>query len=64
MSRGSFGFEEVGALSLKGKAEPVRAWRLVADSEVEARRLTGSLVGREPERALIEELVGTVAGGE
>jgi len=64
LSRDSFAFEEVGALSLKGKAEPVRAWRLVAESEVDARRLTGSLVGREPERALIGELVGSVAGGD
>ena len=64
LGRDSFSFEEVGALTLKGKPEPVRAWRLVAESEADTARVTGSLVGREHERALIGDLVAAVTGGE
>jgi adenylate cyclase len=64
LSRDSFRFEEVGALTLKGKAEPVRAWRLVGQGGAETANGSGSLVGREREHALIGELVTAVAGGE
>src|SRR5438105_3542508 len=50
--------EPLGPLELKGKAEPVPAWRLlgvVAGAPAFARRLDSPLVGRERELALLEQ---------
>jgi class 3 adenylate cyclase len=48
--------EPVEALSLKGKREPVRAWRLVAVSTAAAeRRFDSPLVGRERELGALAE---------
>jgi adenylate cyclase len=41
-----FRFEPVGELRLKGKAEPVRAWRLVGERSRGRARSAASLVGR------------------
>ncbi len=50
--------EEVGPLELKGKSEPVAAWRLVGVVERAAgvsRRLDSPLVGRERELTVLQE---------
>jgi class 3 adenylate cyclase/tetratricopeptide (TPR) repeat protein len=57
--------EEVGPLSLKGKREPVRAFRLLdIDSAAPGwtRRLDSPLVGRERELALLEQSLERPAG--
>jgi class 3 adenylate cyclase/tetratricopeptide (TPR) repeat protein len=57
--------EPLGAVDMKGKSRPVRAWRVLAvvpGAEGWNRRLDSPLVGREPElqllRATFEESVG------
>jgi class 3 adenylate cyclase/tetratricopeptide (TPR) repeat protein len=55
--------ERLGDLVLKGKAEPVPAWRVIALTSDSARRRRASqlsLVGREREVALLEEIYGRV----
>jgi adenylate cyclase len=56
MARDDFEFESVGELTLKGKLEPVFAWKLLgrkqAAASVESRR---ELVGRESELAAVEQ---------
>jgi len=52
-----FEFESVGELELKGKAEPVPAWRLIGLRETRARRAT-ALIGRERELAELESALG------
>ena len=55
LARDAVEIEAVEPLSLKGKREPVPAWRLVAVSEGAERRFDSPLVGRETElRALAE----------
>src|SRR5436309_8444227 len=49
LTEGKFELEPVGELVLKGKAEPVWAWRLVGESQSEALRGPTTLVGRERE---------------
>ena len=56
--------EAVEPLSLKGKREPVLAWRLVAVSTAAAQRLFDSpLVGREREFSALAEAWERVCGG-
>jgi class 3 adenylate cyclase/tetratricopeptide (TPR) repeat protein len=53
--------EPLDPLSLKGKSEPVHAWRLLgvlAGAPAFARRLDSPLVGRERELALLEQAFG------
>src|SRR5437762_14160901 len=61
-----FRFEPVGELQLKGKAEPVLAWRLVGERERAPSRGAATLVGRERELAevalALEGSVVTVVG--
>jgi class 3 adenylate cyclase len=52
--RGAAELEPLGPLDLKGKAEPVKAFRLLAVHEVEGRTAPG-FVGRARELALVEE---------
>ena len=50
--------EEARPLDLKGKSQPVRAWRLLsvaAEARGVARRLTSPLVGRERELSLLRQ---------
>ncbi|MFF0414715.1 adenylate/guanylate cyclase domain-containing protein [Kitasatospora sp. NPDC004745] len=57
---------EVGPLRLKGKAEPVTAYRLVGLDEDDPellRRFDVPLVGRERELALLDAALARVAGG-
>ena len=60
-----FEFEPVGELTLKGKAEPVPAWRLLRERrEVDAiPRRTSPLVGREPELAEANAVISALAAG-
>ncbi len=66
----AFDFESLGALSLKGFAAPVTAWRLRGRQAVASRfhALHGDaltpFVGREAERALLWERWQTAADGE
>jgi class 3 adenylate cyclase/tetratricopeptide (TPR) repeat protein len=46
LAEDAFRFELVGELQLKGKAEPVRAWRLVGERSRARARSAASLVGR------------------
>src|SRR5207249_4877729 len=49
LAEGRFEVESVGELQLKGKAEPVQAWRLVGERPRARARGAASLVGRECE---------------
>src|SRR5439155_24183607 len=57
LAHGRVEVESVEPLDLKGKSEPVAAYRLVAVTagDVESRRLGGAFVGRERERRLLQE---------
>ncbi len=67
LARGRFELVSVGALELKGKGEPVPAWRLVGPAGVGARRartVVPHLVGRARESMSIAAAVAsTQAGG-
>jgi AAA ATPase domain/Adenylate and Guanylate cyclase catalytic domain len=57
--------EPVDDLNLKGKAEPVKAWRVVGvlrGAPSVARRFDSPLVGRERELALLQQTLERVAG--
>src|SRR5262249_29830904 len=54
-----FEFEPVGELTLKGKAEPVPAWRLLGERTGESADAGRAIFGREPELA-----VAAAAGGQ
>jgi adenylate cyclase len=58
LTEDDFEFEPVGQLTLKGRAEPVPAWRLVGRRRVRRRR-GEALIGREREL----DAVGTVLDG-
>jgi adenylate cyclase len=63
LTEADFEFEPVGELTLKGKAEPVPAWRLVRLRERRALATRAALIGREPELAVFEQaLAGLTAG--
>src|SRR5215210_2549808 len=63
-ARDDFEFEPVGELSLKGKLEPVQAWKLLGVRTAQRRRAATEgapeLVGREREVAAIEEALGSL----
>ena len=67
---GLFAFQDLGATSLKGFAEPVRAYRVLgegaAEGRFEALRAAGltPLVGREQELALLLDRWARAAAGE
>src|SRR5881394_516987 len=58
-----FEFEPVGELTLKGKSEPVPAWRLLGERDEPTRRTTSALIGREAELALADELLAELTDG-
>ncbi len=60
--QGAFDLESVGPLELKGKAEPVAAFRVVGERERVVRRLT-PLIGRDHELAALDEVFGELADG-
>jgi class 3 adenylate cyclase len=67
--RGFFATEPLGALSVKGKQEPISAWRVTAALgtrtrlEVEAERGLTPLVGRQHELAVLEACFARAAAG-
>ena len=63
LTEGAFEFEPVGELTLKGKAEPVPAWRLVGAREHGAPVVTSLLVGREREVAVVGEALADLRAG-
>jgi adenylate cyclase len=66
LTESTFEFEPVGDLTLKGKAEPVPAWRLVGRRTAPRRRdghRGASLVGRDRELAAIGDLLDALADG-
>jgi class 3 adenylate cyclase/tetratricopeptide (TPR) repeat protein len=61
-----FEFEPVGELTLKGKAEPVPAWRLLGRRTApapRARHRGATLVGRDRELAAIGDMLAALDGG-
>jgi adenylate cyclase len=58
-----FAFELAGELTLKGKAEPVRAWRLIGERP-RAERRRQAVFGRERELARLEQALERAAAGE
>ncbi|HEX2434110.1 MAG TPA: tetratricopeptide repeat protein [Gaiellaceae bacterium] len=61
-----FEFEPVGELTLKGKAEPVPAWRLLGRRTAPALRASHrgtTLVGRDRELAAIGDVLGALGDG-
>jgi adenylate cyclase len=59
-----FEFEPVGKLTLKGKAKPVPAWRLLSErGDAGRRRAASPLVGREEELAQAAGVIASVATG-
>jgi class 3 adenylate cyclase/tetratricopeptide (TPR) repeat protein len=62
----AFEFESVGELTLKGKAEPVPAWRLLGRRTAPARRAGhrgATLVGRDRELAAVGETLAALNEG-
>src|SRR5437899_7551575 len=55
--------EPVEPLVLKGKSEPVRAWRLLAITGETSRRHHAPMVGRERQRRLLPEAFANVRDG-
>jgi adenylate cyclase len=61
-----FEFEPVGELTLKGKAEPVPAWRLLGRRTAPAPRAShrgATLVGRDRELAAVGDMLAALNGG-
>jgi adenylate cyclase len=63
LTEDAFEFEPVGELTLKGKAKPVPAWRVVRARERGDGRAGAALVGRQHELAVVRAAVGALAGG-
>ncbi|MDX6490693.1 MAG: hypothetical protein QOD43_938, partial [Gaiellaceae bacterium] len=64
LTESEFTFEPVGELTLKGKAEPVPAWRLVGVQRTRRPATNGSLIGRDKELAQIDELLVKLGSGD
>ena len=62
LTRERFEFEPVGELTLKGKTEPVSAWRLVGAREAPARPRR-PLIGREEEVAAVVQALAAACEG-
>jgi class 3 adenylate cyclase/tetratricopeptide (TPR) repeat protein len=64
MARDVATVEAVAPVRVKGKAEPLAAWKLVdvAPAPLSARRLDSPLIGREQELALLEEVLHRAIG--
>jgi class 3 adenylate cyclase/tetratricopeptide (TPR) repeat protein len=65
-----FAFEAVGPLTVKGRTEPLPAWRLVSEREVSERASTGVLerstpfIGRNRELRALDELLQKAGHGD
>ena len=63
LTRLGFEFESVGELTLKGKSEPVQAWRLLGRKEAAEAAPPRRLVGREAELSTAQIALDEVAAG-
>jgi adenylate cyclase len=63
LTEADFEFEPVGELTLKGKAEPVPAWRLIGAREERASVARPALIGRETELAVVDDALRWLAQG-
>jgi class 3 adenylate cyclase/tetratricopeptide (TPR) repeat protein len=67
LAESRFEFESVGELTLKGKREPVSAWRLIGERtkgrSATRKGVSTELVGREPELATLTEALERLAHG-
>jgi class 3 adenylate cyclase/tetratricopeptide (TPR) repeat protein len=63
LTENDFDFEPVGELTLKGKAEPVPAWRLVGERQRGAVAGRRTLVGREAELAVVDQALAELDAG-
>ena len=62
LTEGKFELEPVGELTLKGKSEPVSAWRLIGERRAAPKRLS-RLIGRERELENLETTLRALANG-
>jgi len=63
LTSSGFEFEPVGELTLKGKTEPVRAWRLVGERR-ELARTSEPLFGRHAELESLTDRIGALQEGD
>jgi adenylate cyclase len=63
LTEGAFDFEPVGELTLKGKSEPVAAWRLLRERAERRPVVRPSLIGREKELRLVHEVLEVLRDG-
>ena len=63
LARERFEFEPIGELTLKGKAEPVPAWRLVGERVAPTHVVASPLVGRDAELAQGTAAINALIGG-
>jgi adenylate cyclase len=63
LTEADFEFEPIGELTLKGKAEPVPAWRLIGAREERAFVARPHLIGREAELAVVDDALRLLARG-
>jgi adenylate cyclase len=63
LTEGAFEFEPVGELTLKGKSEPVAAWRLVGERDERGPVVRPSLIGREKELSLVDDVLAALRDG-
>src|SRR4051812_43988754 len=59
-----FEFAPVGDLTLKGKAEPVPAWRLVGPRAADYVVEQGALIGRDRELELVDDVLADLRSGQ
>src|SRR6266498_3546822 len=64
LTEDEFEFEPVGDLTLKGKAEPVPAWRLIGERKVRRAPALATLVGRQRELGAILAATGEPGVGK
>ena len=68
LARSAMGYEPVGELTVKGKPEPVRAWRMLSESGPQRLPPSGrditSVFGRELELARLDAVLATIRPGQ
>ncbi len=63
LTHGAFEAEDLGSIELRGKSEPVRAYRAVRFIGAQADHRATDIVGRTDELAVLEDLQGRVLDG-
>jgi adenylate cyclase len=64
LTESRFSFASVGALTLKGKAEPVHAWRLLGERADSRLSPGGGVIGRERETEILASSIRRLESGE